>query len=93
MKSRKTEFRSEMEIKERLNKVKARIRAMSEDDGFINIESGDKDRDLILQGLLNTMFELEWVLGHDPIIFPEDLVNDDGTIAGVKVIGEEENDP
>jgi hypothetical protein len=89
MKSRKTELRGEMEIKERLDKVKARIRAMSEDDGFINIESGDKDRDLILQGLLTTMFELAWVLGHDPIIFPEDLVNDDGTIVGVKVIGEE----
>lgn len=78
-------MRSEAEIRERLAKVKDRIDKFCNEDGYITLSSGDEDRDAIIQGLFGTQFELGWVLGNEPVLFNEDLVNEDGTIKRMKV--------
>ncbi len=79
-------MRNESEIRERLDRVKDRIDVMCNEDGYITVDSGDASRDTVVVGLLGTQFELEWVLGNDPFLFNEDLVNDDGTIKRMTLV-------
>ncbi len=79
-------MRGENEIRERLDKVKGLIEKFCNEDGYITVKSEDKERDVIVAGLLGTSFELEWVLGNEPILFNEDLVNEDGTIKQITLV-------